>query len=134
MKSFLTLFSIAALLFLALDLIWLSLVARSVYVAEIGSLLKPKPNLVAAVAFYVTFIAGLTFFVLQPGFMAEDIVRGALIGAAFGLVTYATYDLTNLATLNGFTVRIALIDMAWGTVLTGLVSLGTLAIAGRILR
>jgi uncharacterized membrane protein len=112
-------------------MIWLAGIARSLYVAEIGTLLKKSPNLAAAASFYLIYLAGLTFFVLIPAHEAGNVARAALTGAAFGLVAYATYDLTNLATLEGFTARIALIDMAWGAFVTGLSSAGAVALAGR---
>lgn len=127
MKTPIMLGGVAALIFLVVDLIWLSIAAKSVYQAEIGPLLRKEFNLVAAAAFYTIFIAGLTLFVLMPAFTRESVLYAAMMGAAFGLVTYATYDLTNLATLEGFTLRIALIDMAWGTTLSAIVSAGAVA-------
>lgn len=129
MKLAATLYLFAALIILAVDIIWLTAIARSIYVAEIGGLLKKSPDLVAALAFYVLYVAGLTFFVLMPSFEAGSVVRAALTGAFFGLVAYATYDLTNLATLEGFTTRIALIDMGWGAGLTALASAGAVWLA-----
>ena len=108
------------------------MVAKELYQSEIGSLLKKEFNGYAAVAFYAIFIAGLTLFVLLPAFEARSLLRALALGAAFGFVTYATYDLTNLATLNGFTTRIALIDMAWGTTLSALVSVGAVFVALRL--
>jgi uncharacterized membrane protein len=131
-KTVLILSGSAALLFLIIDLIWLTVVAKELYQAEIGSLLKKEFNGYAAFAFYTVFIAGLTLFVLVPAFEAQSLMRALLLGAAFGFVTYATYDLTNLATLQGFTTRIAIIDMAWGTTLTALVSLGAVFTALRL--
>jgi uncharacterized membrane protein len=132
MLSTLILYAAAAILFLVLDLVWLGIVAKEIYASEIGGLLRKDFNLVAATAFYLIFLAGLTYFVLVPAHQAGSIVRALIAGAVFGFVTYATYDLTNLATLQGFTTRIALIDMAWGTTLSALVSAGAVAIALRI--
>jgi uncharacterized membrane protein len=129
MKLALSLALVAGVIYLVLDVIWLLLIARGLYVAELGALLKTNPNLVAALAFYLLYLAGLTFFVLQPAAAHGDIVRTGLIGAAFGLVAYGTYDLTNLATLNGFSARIALIDMAWGMIVTGITAGATIALA-----
>lgn len=131
MKPVITLFFSAALLFLVLDLLWLSVAAKGIYQAEIGSLLKKSFDLRAAFAFYVVFLCGLTYFVLLPAHETGSVLRALAMGAAFGFVTYATYDLTNLATLEGFTTRIALIDMAWGTTLTALVSAGAVAVTLR---
>ncbi len=118
MKLALSLTAIAGAVFLVLDMLWLLWIARGIYASEIGALLKPQPNLWAALAFYGLYLAGLTFFVLLPAAESGTLLRAALIGGAFGLVAYGTYDLTNLATLQGFTTRIALIDMTWGAVVT----------------
>lgn len=131
MKTPVLLFAFAALIFLVIDLIWLAGIARGLYLSEIGALLKKSPSLPVAALFYIIYLAGLTFFVLLPAHEAGSVTRAALAGAAFGLVAYATYDLTNLATLEGFTARIAMIDMAWGAFVTGLSSAGAVALAGR---
>lgn len=130
--SNLMLFIAAALIFLAVDLVWLGFVAKSIYVAEIGGLLRKRPDLLAAGAFYLLYIAGLTLFVTRPALADGGALRAMLMGGAFGLVAYATYDLTNLATLEGFTARIALIDMAWGTFVTALAAGGAVAIVSRL--
>jgi len=117
MTMFLKLYGIAFLVFFVVDLIWLGLVAKRLYQKEIGQLLKPDVNWVAAMIFYALFIAGLVIFVLMPGVDANSLSKVMLLGAFFGLVTYATYDLTNLATLKDFTLKITLIDLTWGTFL-----------------
>ena len=109
---------VAALIaFVGIDLIWLLGVARSTYVAEIGGLLRDKPNMAAAVAFYLLYVAGLWFFVIRSS-EGQSLAFTLMLGAALGLLAYGTYDLTNLSVMKGFGLRIALIDMAWGTVLT----------------
>jgi uncharacterized membrane protein len=127
------LFIIAAAIFVAIDAVWLSTVARSVYVAEIGPLLLAKPNLGVAAGFYLLYLVGLMAFVILPAARANAPLHALLYGALFGLVAYATYDLTNLATMKGFTARIAMIDMAWGAALSASVSAGTI-VAARLLR
>ena len=117
MTMFLKLYGIAFLVFFVVDLIWLGLVAKRLYQKEIGQLLKPDVNWVAAMIFYALFIAGLAIFVLMPGVDANSLSKVMMLGAFFGLVTYATYDLTNLATLKDFTLKITLIDLTWGTFL-----------------
>ncbi len=117
MTMFLKLYGIAFLVFFVVDLIWLGLVAKRLYQKEIGQLLKPDVNWVAAMIFYALFIAGLVIFVLMPGVDANSLSKVMMLGAFFGLVTYATYDLTNLATLKDFTLKITLIDLTWGTFL-----------------
>jgi uncharacterized membrane protein len=105
--------------FVAIDLVWLMWLARPTYVAEMGSLLKKEPQLFAAGAFYLLYAAGLMFFAVSPGIKAGSAMHALFLGAALGLVAYGTYDLTNLSVIEGFSLRIALIDLAWGTVLSG---------------
>ena len=112
-------FVICLVVFLGIDMVWLMGPGRPFYVAEIGGLLRTQPDLPAAIAFYLVYAAGLTFFAIMPGFKASSPMMALGYGAAFGLVAYATYDLTNLAVMNGFTLRIAMIDMAWGAILSG---------------
>jgi uncharacterized membrane protein len=104
--------------FLAIDMVWLVWLARATYVAEMGDLIRKQPNIVAAIAFYLIYAAGLMFFSINPGLKAGSVTQSILLAAALGFVAYGTYDLTNLSVLNGFTVRIALIDLAWGTFLS----------------
>ena len=122
MLPILKLYGIAFVVFLVVDLIWLGLVAKDLYNKEIGSLLKPDVNWAAAIIFYLLFILGLVIFVIEPSVTAGSLGKVMLLGAFFGLVTYATYDLTNLATMQGFTLRITLIDLTWGTTLGFLTS------------
>jgi uncharacterized membrane protein len=123
-------YALTLVFFIGVDLIWLARVARSTYVVEMGGLLRNKPNLTAAAAFYMLYAAGLVFFAVAPGLKAGSVIQGMAFGAALGLIAYGTYDLTNLAVLNGFSLRIALIDIAWGTVLSGV----TAAFAVAVLR
>ena len=101
--------------FLAIDFVWLAWIAKPTYAAELGELLRKEPNLIAAAAFYLLYAAGLTLFVVMPGLKADSVLHAMALGAALGLVAYGTYDLTNLAVLNGYSMRIAFIDIAWGT-------------------
>jgi uncharacterized membrane protein len=109
--------------FLAIDMVWLTWLARATYVAEMGDLIRKQPNLVAAMAFYLLYAAGLTYFAVLPGFKSGSALQGLLLGAALGLVAYGTYDLTNLSVMNGFGVKIALIDLLWGTFLSGITAM-----------
>lgn len=117
MAIFLKLYLIAFVLFLVIDLIWLGIVARNLYQNQIGSLLKTNTNWTAAIVFYLLFIGGLVFFAILPNIGSETLWRTLLYGALFGLITYATYDLTNLATLEGWPIQITIIDLMWGTFL-----------------
>src|SRR5690554_670730 len=120
--TFIKVFLIALIIFLILDFIWLGLVAKNLYQNEIGTLLKTKFNFVAAFIFYTIFIIALTIFVIIPAINNNSLKEVILMGALFGLVTYATYDLTNYATLEGFTIKIVIIDLLWGTTLGTLTS------------
>jgi uncharacterized membrane protein len=109
---------IAALVTLVgLDAIWLGVVAASLYRDALGPLMADPVNLGAAAAFYLLYPVGLVVFVVRPGESATG-AAVALRGALFGLIAYATYDLTNLATLKGFPATIAVIDMLWGAVIS----------------
>jgi uncharacterized membrane protein len=115
-------YALTLIVFVGIDMVWLMGPGRPFYVAEIGQMLRPQPNIAAAVAFYLLYSVGLTFFAVMPGIKSGVSSQALGLGALLGLVAYATYDLTNLAVVNGFTLRIALIDMAWGCVLSGVVA------------
>jgi uncharacterized membrane protein len=130
---FTKLFFIAVPVFFIIDMVWLVLVARGFYKSQMGELLRTDINWVAAIIFYLLFVAGLILFVIQPAIVVGDWTHALVWGALFGFMTYATYDLTNLATLNGWNVTLALVDMAWGTVLSASVATVTCFIAMRVL-
>jgi len=117
MLLFIKLFIISFVIFFAIDLIWLGVIAKNLYQKYIGKLLKKDVNWVAAIVFYLLFIAGLVLFVLIPGVDKNSLSHVMIYGALFGFITYATYDLTNLATLKDWPKEITLIDLAWGTFL-----------------
>ena len=119
MTDYVLLWAIAFVLLLIIDMVWLLWLGRGFYVDEIGGLLLEQPNLIAAFAFYALYIAGLVYLVIAPAAEADSVMKAVISGAVFGLVAYATYDLTNLAVMKGFTRKIALIDMVWGMVLMG---------------
>ncbi len=119
---YLKLYSIAFLTFLAIDMVWLLLIAKNLYNKALGHILSPTPNLPAAGIFYLIFIAGLVFFVLQPAIEKQQLTYALLAGMFFGFVTYSTYDLTNLATVKDWPIYITIIDLIWGTFLGGSVS------------
>jgi len=105
------------LAFFAIDMVWLGLVARGFYQEHLGYLLRPDPNWAAAIVFYLLFVAGLLVFVVVPGLRAGSARKVAILGALFGLVTYATYDLTNLATVKDWPWIVSAVDLAWGSLL-----------------
>ncbi len=103
--------------FFLIDMVWLGLVARSFYRKHLGFLLSPNPNWAAAILFYLLFIAGIIIFAVVPGLQAGSLGKALLLGALFGLLSYATYDLTNLATVKDWPLIVTVVDMLWGTVL-----------------
>jgi uncharacterized membrane protein len=107
----------------AVDFLWLGLVALDFYKKEIGSLMLEKPRLEVAALFYALYAAGITFLAVQPALTAGEWHKALLFGTLFGLCAYGTYDLTNLATLQRWSFRLTVVDMAWGTFLTAIASL-----------
>ena len=132
MLSWILIWAIAAVIMLAIDMVWLMGIGRGFYVQEIGDLLLEKPNLLPALAFYVIYSIGVTVIVIAPAIEAQSVVRALIYGLLFGLVAYGTYDLTNLAVMKGFTTKIALIDMVWGGLITGFVSAVTVKLSGML--
>ena len=108
--------------FFAVDLLWLGLVARTFYRQQLGFLMAPRPNWFAAILFYLLFIVGILVFVVVPGLKADSLKTTLLLSALFGLICYATYDLTNLATVKNWPVLVTVVDLLWGTVLSVAVS------------
>lgn len=122
MTAFLKLYAVSIVAFLALDAIWLGLVARSFYREQMGELLRSDPRWGAAALFYALFVAGIVLFVTLPALERGSAGRALLLGALFGLITYATYDLTNLAVLRGFPTVVAVVDFAWGAAISAAVA------------
>ncbi len=111
-------------IFFVIDIIWIGFIAKNFYWGNMGSILKSSNeiNWPAALVFYMLYIAGIIFFAVSPHLSTGTLSNVLLYGALFGFITYATYDLTNLATLKGFPLKVALVDMVWGTVLGGSVA------------
>jgi uncharacterized membrane protein len=129
---FIKLFLIALPVFFVIDMVWLVLVAKKFYQEQIGFLMKPDINWFAAIIFYLLFIAGLIIFVISPAVEKHSWVHALVFGALFGLITYATYDLTNHATLKDWPLLVTVVDLIWGTVLASSISLMTYLIANKI--
>lgn len=123
--DYIKMYIIAFIIFLAIDAIWLGLVAPKFYKAQIGHLMAEKPNFIAALVFYLLFIIGVVYFVVNPAIEAESVSKVIISGMLFGFMTYATYDLTNLATLKNWPIKVTIIDLIWGTSLSTLIGLGT---------
>ncbi len=130
---FVKLFLITLPIFVVIDMLWLVFVARKFYQKNLGFLMRPDVNWLPAIVFYLLFIAGLITFVISPAIEKHSWFHSLIYGALFGLVTYATYDLTNLATLKDWPVVVTIADLIWGTVLAASVSLVTYLISVRIL-
>ncbi|MBS3991769.1 MAG: DUF2177 family protein [Erysipelothrix sp.] len=115
-------FLVAFAVFMVIDLIWLGVIAAPFYRNQIGFLMAKNVNWTAAILFYIIFIAAMVVFVIQPAIANQSLMSAVLMGALFGLVTYATYDLTNLATLEGWPITLVIVDIIWGMSLSVLVS------------
>ena len=109
----------STLFLVALDAMWLTVLMGATYKAHVGSLMLSEPRLGVAAVFYVMYSVGLVVFGILPGIAAQDWRRTAVLSSLFGLLAYATYDLSNLATLKGWSSTLSLIDIAWGTALSG---------------
>jgi len=129
---FIKLYAIALPIFLVIDMIWLGLLAKNFYKQQIGFLMKPDINWAAAIIFYLLFTVGLVIFVITPSVKNASWAHAVVFGGLFGLITYATYDLTNLATIKDWPILVTLVDLAWGTAIGSLVSVATYLIATRI--
>ncbi len=129
---FIKLYAIALPVFFAIDMVWLGLVATKFYKSQIGSLMKTDINWTAAIVFYAIFIVGLVMFVISPSVEKASWTHAVLFGALFGFISYATYDLTNLATLKDWPLFVSIVDMAWGAILGASVSFVTYFIASKI--
>ncbi len=126
---FIKLYLITLPVFFAIDMTWLGLVAKNFYREQIGFLMATDINWPAAIIFYLLFIAGLILFVISPAVEKRMWLDALLMGALFGLITYATYDLTNLATVKNWPVLVTIVDLAWGATLSASVSLTSYLIA-----
>jgi uncharacterized membrane protein len=119
---FIKLYLITLPVFFTIDMVWLILVAKNFYQQQIGYLMKATPNWAAAIIFYLLFIVGLVVFVISPALVKHSLSQAVLLGALFGLISYATYDLTNLATVKDWPLAVTVVDLIWGSVLAATVS------------
>lgn len=118
MKSYIVGYVVTAFAFLAIDSVWLTNMANVFYRPAMGDMLAPSFRLAPAVVFYVIFVFGLVFFAVRPGLLAGSGAVVLLNGALLGFVAYATYDLTNQATLKNWSWALTIVDLIWGTVLS----------------
>lgn len=112
-----------AIVFFGLDFIWLSTMSGGFYRRRIGDLLMDQPNFAVAGTFYVFYVVGIVYFAVLPALNAESWPTALVGGALLGLIAYGTYDMTNLATLKGWSISMSVVDMAWGTMLTAVSAL-----------
>lgn len=131
MTSYIVAWVAAAIAFLGLDAIWLTQMWPRLYKPLVGELTRTQLNFTASAAFYVIYITAILYFAVAPALAKESIGKALLSGALFGLAAYATYNLTNQATLKGWDWRVTFADMAWGTIATGLAAAIAYAVASR---
>jgi uncharacterized membrane protein len=122
LKQALILYGITLAIFFLIDMVWLGLVAKGFYRRQLGTFLSPQVRWGAAILFYLLFITGLLVFVVRPALLRDAPLEALLFGALFGLICYATYDLSNMATLKGWPLVVTVVDLVWGTALGGAVS------------
>ncbi len=122
MKNLL-LYGITTIIFFAIDMVWLGVVARNLYKQKLGFIVSPEVNWVAAIIFYLIYIGGILFFAVLPASKEMSWQTALLNGALLGGMCYATYDLTNMATIAKWPLEIVVIDIVWGMVLTGSVAI-----------
>lgn len=127
------LYALTVPVFFAVDMVWLGLIAKPFYAKHIGHLMAAKVRWTPALLFYFLYIAGILFFAVLPAVERGSLGRAVLAGALLGLLAYATYDLTNLATLRDWPILVTVVDLIWGMVLTGGVAAASYLIAGKII-
>lgn len=132
MLKLITSYFIALLSFFALDMVWLGLISKNYYKQKLGFILSDNPNWAAAIIFYLIFIGGILFFAVNPSLKVGRWQTAVLNGALLGALCYATYDLTNMATIAKWPIEIVIIDIIWGMVLTGSVSVITYLLTEKI--
>lgn len=130
LASFVKLYVVGASVYVSLDALWLSVVARGFYQRHLGAIMKPNATWAPAVAFYLVYVVALIVFVVGPALERASLARAIGLGAFLGFVVYAAYDLTSLAVIRGFPVVAAVVDLAWGTALAA-IACGAMYLAGR---
>ncbi len=121
--KFIQLYLVVFASFFVIDMIWLGLVAKKFYKIQLGSMMAKKINWAAAIIFYLLYIVGLIFFVVYPAIDRGSWFYALWTGAFFGLICYATYDLSNLATLEGWPKKVTYVDLVWGSSLSAILGL-----------
>jgi len=125
-------YAAALLIFLAIDALWLGVVAREFYVSQLGHIMREQPNLIAAGLFYLGYAGAIVFFAITPAFARNAWAVAARNGAILGLVVYGSYELSNFATLPGWPLAIVPVDMIWGAAATGVAAAGGFLVARKL--
>ncbi|EGF32503.1 hypothetical protein IMCC9480_2394 [Oxalobacteraceae bacterium IMCC9480] len=120
MTKYLTTYFSTGIVFWILDFVWLGFVIKGFYMRELDGLLLPTPLMTPAIVFYLLFVVGIVVFAVQPALDSNSWTKALTLGALLGLMAYGTYDLSNLSTLDGWSPRFAIIDIAWGTSVTAI--------------
>ncbi len=126
---FLKLYLLTVPIFFLLDIIWLGVVAKGFYRKHLGFILSPEVNWPAAITFYLIYIAGILFFAVAPAIERTSLLRALVWGGLYGFFTYATYDLTNMALIKGWPIKIVVVDILWGMVLCAVVAMSSFGVA-----
>lgn len=126
--QYIYIYLLAVPVFFLIDVLWLGVIAQPFYQSKIGHLLGPV-NWPAAIVFYLMYIVGILIFAVLPALEAQSLMKAVIFGALFGFFTYATYDFTNLATLKDWPLSVVLVDVLWGTILSGSVATMTYYLA-----
>ncbi len=124
-------YGITTLIFFAIDMLWIGLIARSFYREKLGFILSTEVNWPAAIMFYLLYIVGILYFAVLPALREHNWQTALMQGAVLGLLCYATYDLTNMATIKNWPLVVVIVDMLWGVVLTGSVALVSYLLAAK---
>lgn len=133
MTTYLLAYISTAVVFFGLDFVWLSRVATGFYKSRIGDLMLAQPNFMAAGLFYLFYIAGIVYFAVAPALNGGNWVNALVSGAILGFIAYGTYDMTNLSTLKNWSLSVSVVDMAWGTALTGLAATAGYLVTSRLI-
>ncbi len=127
--KYLALYGLTAVVFFAIDLVWLTTMTSRFYSKYLGDLLLDKPNFPVAAAFYLVYVVGVMVLAALPAYEQGDVKVALVRGALLGLLAYGTYDLTNMATIRGWAWQVTVVDLVWGTVLTATVATASYYIA-----
>lgn len=120
--QFIKLYLLTLPVYLLVDGLWLTVIAKSFYAKHLGYLMTPKPNWFAAGLFYLGYVVGVIIFAVSPALQENSLTKALVLGGLFGMFCYATYDLTNLATVKDWPWFIAVIDILWGTLVSLIVA------------